>query len=68
MNRQQFARVSGLGALALVSLPSFAAINVDAATGAVADAATATGTVLAAIIGVVAVVWALRKVIALFGR
>lgn len=61
-------RALALGSLAAVALPSFAAIDVTSATTAVADGSTAMLAVLGAIIGVVAVVWAMRKVIGLFGR
>lgn len=50
------------------TLPAFAAIDVTSATDAVADGSTAMLAVLGAIIGVGAVVWAMRKVIGLFGR
>lgn len=61
-------RAVALSALGAVALPSFAAIDIASATTAIADGSTAMLAVLAAIIGVVAVVWAMRKVIGLFGR
>lgn len=61
-------RALALSLLGAAALPSFAAIDVASATTAIADGSTAMLAVLAAIIGVVAVVWAMRKVIGLFGR
>lgn len=54
-----------LGAL---SLPSFAAIDVTAATTGVSDAQTAILAVLAAMIGLAVAVWGVRKVLRMFGR
>ena len=65
--RGMLAKVAALGAIA-VSGASNAAIDVSSATTAISDGSTAMLSVLGAIIGVVAVVWAMRKVISLFGK
>lgn len=52
----------------LAASPAFAALDVTAATTSIADASTGAGTVLAALIGLAATIWALRKIAGLFGR
>lgn len=67
MNKM-FRRVSlGAGAFAL-SIPSFAAIDVTAATTGIADAQTAVLSVLAAMIVMAAAVYGTKKVLRLLGR
>ena len=59
----------GLGSLALAaSVPSFAAIDVTAATTGVSDAQTAVLSVLAVMITMAVAIFGVKKVLRLLGR
>jgi hypothetical protein len=62
----KFAKRVGLGSLVLAaSVPSFAAIDISAATTGITDASTAVLAVLAGMIVMAAAVFGVRKVLAL---
>lgn len=57
-----------VGGLALASVSAFAVIDVTAATTGIADAATASLAVLAAMVTMAAAVYGVKKVLRLIGR
>jgi len=61
-------RLLALASLAAFSVPSFAAIDITAATGGIADAQTAVLGVLAVMITMAAAIFGVRKVLRLLGR
>lgn len=65
----KFATRVGLGGLVLAaSVPSFAAIDVTAATAGVSDAQTAVLAVLAVMITMAAAIFGVKKVLRLLGK
>ena len=67
MNKFATRAVSAAGLLAL-SVPSFAAIDVTAATGGIADAQTAVLAVLGVMITMAAAIYGVKKVLRLIGK
>ena len=67
MNKTTFGKLALLSAT-LVGGSAFAAIDVTAATGGVADAQAAVLTVLAAMVGMAAAIYGVKKVLGLLGR
>lgn len=67
MNKFTKSLVAGAGLVAL-SAPTWAVIDVTAATGGVADASTAVLAVLAAMITMAAAIYGVKKVLRLLGR
>lgn len=61
-------RSAAIGALALSTVPAFAAIDVTAATTGVSDAQTAVLAVLAVMITMAAAIYGVKKVLRLLGR
>lgn len=62
------AKLGAATVVALSTVPAFAALDITEATTAVGDAKTAMLAVLALLVGLAAGVWALRKIVGLFGK
>lgn len=67
-NQKLMTRAAAAAGMFAVALPSFAEIDIAAATTGVADAKTAVLAVLAAMITFAVAAWAVKKVLRLFGR